>query len=296
MTTSPTPRSPRTRRIVAAISSVLLVVSVAAIVGSRVTVTEMSAAGIVPDNLQHIEVRTRDFAFDMPASLRAGLTQVTLINDGPEPHHLWIVKLEGGKTLSDLFQLLSRSIVFPSWARSVGGPNAPVPGGRAVALMDLEPGHYAALCVIPSVDGTPHFMKGMAREFEVTGVARNVELAVDIEATLSDYDFQFSKPLTAGRQVIRFTNNSPQVHEAFIARLEPGKTAEDLLHWWIKQDTPPPAIPLGGITGIEPGSSISIVQDFEPGTYAFYCFVADSKDGREHIEHGMMKEFTIASR
>jgi hypothetical protein len=140
-------------------------------------------------------------------------------------------------------------------------------------------------------------MKGMAKEFEVTGEpVRAAAPKIDIEASLTDYDFTFSKPITAGRQTIRFTNNAAQPHEAFIARLAPGKKAADLLAWIAKPEGPPPGTPMGGLTGMESGRSLTISQDFEPGTYALYCFVPDAKDGREHIAHGMVKEIIVAAR
>ena len=294
--TRTTPHSTRARRTAAAAGTALIAFSVAALTLDGITVTASSAA-VAPNAVQQIEVHTRDYAFEMPAVLRAGLTQVTLVNDGKEPHHLWILKLEGGKKLADVYAALKSTIEFPSWAKNVGGPNSPVPGGKSVALMNFEPGHYVVLCVIPAADGVPHVMKGMSKEFDVTGVAPNeADFEVDIEATLADYDFTFAKPLTAGRKTIRFTNTANQVHEAFIAKLSPGAKAADLLTWFMKHEGPPPAMPMGGITGIEPGRSIAIVLDLEPGTYAFYCFVADAKDGKEHIEHGMMKEFTVAAR
>lgn len=273
---------------------------VAGLLTSVIATTAMIAirANNTVTDLQEIEVHTKDYAFEMPKSIQAGLTQVTLVNDGKESHHLWILKLEQGKTLADVFEGLKHAEHgFPKWAVNVGGPNAPVPGGKSVAILDLEPGHYAVICVIPAPDGQPHVMKGMAKEFDVTGPRTQALMPkVDIESTLADYDFTFSKPLSAGRNVIRFTNLAGQVHEAFIAKLAPGKRAADLLGWMQKQDGPPPAIPMGGITGIEPGRTITIVQDLTPGTYAFYCFVPDAKDGREHIAHGMMKEFTVAAR
>lgn len=294
--TNLTPSQRNARRVIAAAVLTLVALPVLAWTapGSTVTSNDVIENGVV----QRIDVRTLDYAFEMPATLQAGLTQVTLVNDGKEPHHLWILKLEDGKRLADVFASLKNTIEFPKWARNVGGPNSPVPGGRSVALIDLEPGHYAVLCVIPAADGVPHVMKGMAKEFDVVGAYTAPALPrADIVATLSDYDFTFSEPLSAGRKLIRFTNAAAQVHEAFIAKLEPGKTAADLLGWFAnKMQGPPPAIPMGGITGIEPGRSITVVQDLTPGTYAFYCFVADAKDGREHIAHGMMKEFTIPAR
>jgi hypothetical protein len=280
----------RFRRVTIVSGLLLSIASLTAMIANRVT-------NPITD-LQQIEVHTKDYAFDMPVSFKAGLTQVTLVNDGKEPHHLWIFKLEQGRKLADAFEALKAGPAnFPKWAVNVGGPNSPVPGGKSIAIMDLEPGHYAVICVIPSPDGQPHVMKGMAKEFDVTGPRTQAVMPkVDIESTLSDYDFTFSKPLASGRNTIRFTNRAHQVHEAFIAKLAPGKRAADLLAWMQKQDGPPPAMPMGGITGIEPGRSITIVQDLTPGTYAFYCFVPDAKDGREHIAHGMMKEFTVEAR
>ena len=295
--TSNTDAPSRARRAVALAGTTAFALAVATLLTGRITITTAIAAA-TPNAVQQLEVRTRDYAFDMPTTLRAGLTQVTLINDGKEPHHLWILKLEGGKKLTDVFKAMKPgSLAFPAWAKNVGGPNSPIPGGKSVALMNLEPGHYAVLCVIPAPDGTPHVMKGMAKEFDVVGEMPNdAPLTVDIEAKLVDYDFTFAKPLTPGRKTIRFTNNANQVHEAFIAKLPAGKRAQDLLTWEQKPEGPPPVIPMGGITGIEPGRSIAVVMDLEPGTYAFYCFVSDATDGRSHIAHGMIKEFTVASR
>src|SRR5262245_45933876 len=162
---------------------------VAGLLASVASLTAMIASRVnepIATDLQQIEVHTKDYAFDMPASFKAGLTQVTLVNDGKEPHHLWIFKLEQGKTLADVFEALKAGPAgFPKWAVNVGGPNSPVPGGRSIAIMDLEAGHYAVICVIPAPDGQPHVMKGMAKEFDVTGPRTLAVMPkVDIESTL----------------------------------------------------------------------------------------------------------------
>jgi uncharacterized cupredoxin-like copper-binding protein len=265
-----------------------------AILTGAFVATRIAGATETAEALQQLTVETTDYAFDMPAVLRPGLTQIRLVNKGKEEHHVWIVRLEQGKTLADLFAAMQSGNMSPEWAKSMGGPNAHVPGAQATALMKLEAGRYAALCFIPAPDGKPHIMKGMAKEFEVKGEpVRAAEPAPDIEATLSDYDFTFSKPIAAGRQAIRFRNTSGQVHEAFIAKLGPGVQAADFLKWAAKPDGPPPITPMGGITGITPGESLTLVEEFTPGTYALYCFVPDAKDGREHVAHGMMKQFTV---
>lgn len=252
-------------------------------------------AEAAPVVMQELLIRTVDYAFDMVESVRPGLTRVRLTNTGKEPHHVWMIRLEEGKTLKDLFDAVKPGEHLPSWAKHVGGPNA-MAGSEAVALMDLEPGTYAVLCFIPSPDGKPHVMKGMAKELRVSGAAALTRLPeIDVEARLTDYDFVFSQPIKAGPQRIRFTNAAKQPHEAFIVKLVGEARAEDFLQWLSRMDGPPPAIPMGGITGIESGADIIIEQTFTPGRYALYCFVPDVQDGREHVHYGMMKEFVVAN-
>ncbi len=42
------------------------------------------------------------------------------------------------------------------------------PGGESAALVDLDPGSYVAICMIPTGgDGPPHAMNGMIADLEV---------------------------------------------------------------------------------------------------------------------------------
>jgi len=81
----------------------------------------------------------------------------------------------------------------------------------------------------------------MAKPFVVVAGASGVRPpAPDLTVRLSDYDFEFSQPLTAGHHVIRVENTATQFHEMFLARLEPGKTALELARWAEKPEGPPP--------------------------------------------------------
>lgn len=244
-----------------------------------------------------VVIKAADFAFEVPATVRPGRRVIRLVNGGSDLHHVFLLKLAAGKTMGDLLGALKPNTPFPAWAKQIGGPNTPLPGGESVAIVDLAPGTYVVMCVIPAADGMPHIMKGMVKTLEVTGAP--VEAATPkptATAALNNYGFDFAAPLAVGRQVIEFRNDAAQPHEAFLARLAPGKRAADLLTWLGKRDGPPPAIPVGGITGIEPGARQSIIVDLEPGTYAWYCFLPDVGDGREHVAHGMIREFTVPAK
>ena len=50
---------------------------------------------------------------------------------------------------------------------------------------------------------------------------------------------------------------------------------------------------VGGVSGLATGMYGDFTENFTPGHYAFVCFVPDTRDGKPHIEHGMVKEFTV---
>jgi hypothetical protein len=60
-----------------------------------------------------------------------------------------------------------------------------------------------------------------------------------------------------------------------------------------KADGPPPLDALGGIASDMPGMTQYFTADLTPGNYVLLCFVPDAKDGKAHMEHGMVKEFKV---
>lgn len=245
-----------------------------------------------------VTLTAADYAFEAPDSIAAGITTFELVNKGPEMHHVQLVRLDGGRTLQDFQQAMASHGPPPAWVKFVGGPNTPVPDGKSVSrvTINLAPGQYVLLCFIPSPDGTPHIMKGMVRPMTVTGTAAVTQAGMpkaDAVMTLYDYNFDLDKPLAAGRRTIRITNKAQQFHEALLVKLAPG-TAVDALPQWLAggMKGPPPAMPMGGIVGIDAGAENYITVDLEPGEYGLYCFLP-APDGKEHVQHGMLKKITV---
>ena len=262
-----------------------------------------SAAGATTARTEKAEVAVvtvtaTDFAFDAPARVAAGATRFHLVNQGKDLHQAQLIKLEDGKTLADLAAAMKNPGPPPSWVKWVGGPNGVTPGQEANATTVLTPGQYAFLCVIPSADGTIHVAKGMARPFEVTAgsPASAAQLpAADITIKLVDYGFESSQPLTPGHHTIMVENAGPQAHELVLLRLAPGKKVEDFGRWAeTGMKGPPPAEPLGGVDALDRGERGSFDVQLTPGDYGFICFVPDSKDGKPHLAHGMMKTIKVS--
>jgi hypothetical protein len=241
-------------------------------------------------------IYAKEFAFEAPDSISAGLTTFNLVNDGAALHHVQLVRLDSGKTMADFEAVMKNpGTPPPAWAVFVGGPNAPDPKGTTNATLDLKEGNYVMLCLVDLPDHVPHFAKGMVKPFKVTAAAGTPAVAPtpDVTISLVDYNFAVKGNLTAGKHTIKIENNGPQVHEIEIIRLAPGKTMKDLGDWMAKPDGPPPANAIGGLAATLKGGSAFYNVELTPGKYVMICFVPDAKDGKPHMEHGMVKEFEV---
>lgn len=257
-------------------------------------VVAVTTAAEIPAAARVVTITGKDFSFDAPDVIPAGLTEIRFVNQGPSLHHVSIVKLNGNKTVADLVQALSKPGVFPSWAKEVGGPNAPVPGSTSNATLKLEPGNYALLCFV-DLGGPPHFVKGMTRALRVVP-SKNASGSLpkaDATITLVDYNFKLSSPLRAGTRTIRVHNAGGQHHEVELVQLAPGASAEQFMKWLESMQGPPPGKAVGGISGLDSGLTESFSVNLTPGKYVLICFLPDVKDAKPHFVHGMMQEISV---
>jgi hypothetical protein len=261
---------------------------------SSKTTHDTPAAAAPTINL--ITVTASDFHFDAPAETPAGPTTIRLVNNGPSIHHVQLLKLEDGKTPDDFIAALKAGGPEPRWAVPAGGPNPPEVGSSTSTTVMLDTGNYAIVCFVPSADGVPHLMKGMARPLKVTAATGPAvaEPSADLVVKLVDFDFELSGPLTAGHHVIRVENAGAQQHEIALVQLKPGKQPMDFAAWGEKQEGPAPGALFGGVSGIMPGAHAFATVDLPPGDYALLCFVPDMKDGKPHFVHGMAKKITVS--
>jgi uncharacterized cupredoxin-like copper-binding protein len=243
-----------------------------------------------------ITVTATDFKLDMPATVPSGAVSLRLVNSGKEFHQAQIVRLDQGKTVADLEAAMKHEGPPPPWLRFVGGPNGIGPGQEATSIASLAPGTYALVCLIPSPDGVSHLLRGMIQPFEVSGGGAEAALPVASDTVrLGDYSFEPARPITPGQHTFLVTNGGQQPHELVLLRLAPGKTVKDFGEWATTggMKGPPPALPLGGVAVIGQGDSGVFTADLTPGDYGMICFVPDSKDGKPHLMHGMMKQITV---
>lgn len=109
----------------------------------------------------------RDFTFDIPDTVPAGPLTYRVVNEGPQPHELNILKLAPGASMSDL-QAWSPEAGTPPPFEAVGGMNGLSAGEADYVTVDLQPGQYVAICNIPDpASGVAHSQLGMVHPFSV---------------------------------------------------------------------------------------------------------------------------------
>jgi hypothetical protein len=242
-----------------------------------------------------VTIRARDFSFEAPAKLNAGLTNIKLINEGQEMHHAQLARLKDGVTMEQLGQVMRDN---PNAALGMitlaGGPGAIGPGQSTEVTLDLAVGQYLMLDLIPGADGVPHMGKGMLSNFAVEGTkAATAEPNTDRTVTLKDFMFDLPLTVKAGAQTWKIVNEGPQPHEIIIFRLNDGKTMDDVMAWAQTQTGAPPFTMLGGMQGLAPGQAGWLPLDLKPGSYIAACDIPDPTTGKPHSEMGMLMPFTV---
>ncbi len=123
------------------------------------------------DTVADLDVRGVDFAFEgIPDELDAGRVSIEFTNETEqaEPHEMVLMKrLDGAdESVTELLEMPEEELFGKVAPAAVA--YADDAGGTNVALVDLEPGAYIAICMIPTDgDGPPHAANGMVDEFTV---------------------------------------------------------------------------------------------------------------------------------
>ena len=242
-----------------------------------------------------VTITAHDFGFTAPTRVAAGLTRFRFINNGGTIHHAQLLRFTGGHNVKDYVAALKPNAPPPAWATEVGGPNAVPPHDELAVIESLEPGNYGIVCFVDTPDHVPHIMKGMSRDLTVTRAGANSSALPegDLTVDLVDYNFKWSAPVTAGAHRITVRTDAAQPHEFTVIRMNPGKSANDLLAWLDKMEGPPPGKLLGGVAGLAKGKPVSVGLVFTPADYVLICFVPDMKDGKPHFMHGMVQTLTV---
>jgi hypothetical protein len=237
---------------------------------------------------QIIDIVARDFFFQAPDTIDAGLTTLRLRVQQGE-HFVMLVRLDSGHTAADFVRSRHDGKPRPSWAHFLGGPGFPRAGQTANATLVLDPGHYLLMCDVIDPAGVHHFEKGMFHALVVRSAARAQRLAAlprpDATVTMRDYAFDFSEPIHAGERVLRVVNRGQVFHEFRLVHVLPGHTGRESLAWKPGDKTPRPDEDVMAIVGLAPGAELRTTVPFVKGEYVVLCVA--------QLAHGMIRTFRV---
>ncbi len=237
-----------------------------------------------------------DHAFHGPDTIPGGTTVIRLRNHGREPHQLQLVWLANGRTPEELTSALQATQGrMPTWARYMGGPNGVESGGVAEAILYLEPGTYAVICLVPTKENQPHVAMGMQRSLLVgKAMSAPKELTGDIHIAMYDFEVVAVEPIERGAHTFSVINRGKQAHQISLVRLEHGNSSREILaSFGATPAATPPGKLMGGIAGLEPGARGSFTAELAPGRYALMCLFPNPTSPESHAAKGMVLNFTV---
>jgi hypothetical protein len=123
---------------------------------------------------EQTEVTASDFEYQgLPDALPAGVSAVTLTNEGEELHEIAMVRIKDEVTMSveELLALPQEEVLGMV---DIAGIVFAAPGETGTSFVEGTPGRYFAACFIPEGtvggaegSGPPHFTLGMLAEYSV---------------------------------------------------------------------------------------------------------------------------------
>jgi hypothetical protein len=249
-------------------------------------------------SLPRITTVAKDFSFDIPETLPAGLVAITMNNVGTKPHQAILARLNQGVT-SD--QVLRAAVKSPSEAlallTSVGGPGTIDSNQSTEVILNLSPGQYVVICFVFGQDHIYHTTKGMIKFFQVTEPSNLGQVSQPVaqgKVIFKDYSFVLPDSLkAAGPILLNVTNEGAEPHQITFLKLAPGKTVLDAINYFDKQAGPAPFERAGGMSTLSTGQSAWAKLDLKPGNYAALCFVPGRATKLPHFKMGMVGSFTV---
>jgi len=262
--------------------------------GASIRVLDVVATG------EEAEDGSMTHRFEPLEGVTAGPAQLNLVNEGMEPHHVQLVKLNDGVTMDDVGAALATGNpgALLEIGAFAGGTGVVDPGSESAAdaLVDLEEGTYVMLCFIEGADGVPHLAKGMVEAFEVGPAEGDVAELPEPDVTVNLVDFGFDASELPSSGIVEVVNTSDaQAHEMTLLRLAEGKTGQDVAAFFEGEASgPPPFSGVGGMQALMPGASqLLVMEDAEPGEYLMICQIPDPADGVPHAAKGMTLPATV---
>lgn len=260
------------------------------------------AAASAEAAIPQVKITAKDFAFDLPATLPAGLVALTLSNEGKANHHAIVSRLKEGVTLDQFKDALAKDEDLQKITDQYFFMPDTDPGKSNEATVELSPGTWTVVSVSMAdfSDPTPDWARGSLAEFTVEQGAAAAPAAptADLVLTVKADDVDMPAEVAAGKHLVQVVNASgaPSGY-AFIVQLGGDTTVEDILASFDalfagkQPDKMPQASAVGGLMGYAGFANNSYYTnvDLQPGNYALFTSV----NAKDFPYGGLVKKFTV---
>lgn len=257
------------------------------------------ATPTLPFSMTNVTITAHDSSLDMPTTLPAGWTDITLVNAGSENHAASLVRLHTGVSDASVQQAVAQreEALFPLGS-FVGGPNAVQAGKQQEVLLPLQPGRYMVADFVLGKQKRPHATQGLFKFLTVTSTQKDWNRENlppdDGVITLRDFDFMLPPVIRAGASLLKVSNQGSQIHEITLVKLASGQTVQDAMNALMAGSSgTSPATPIGGMSALDVGTSGWLKANFAPGSYLAFCSLSDSTSGKTHVSLGMVSAFIV---
>jgi hypothetical protein len=116
-----------------------------------------------------------------------------------------------------------------------------------------------------------------------------------VTVTTRDFNFEAPAEIAAGPTTFRLVNAGQALHHVQLARLDEGKTLQDVFAALQAGGRPPAWIHwVGGPNAPDPGAEANATLVLEPGNYVLLCFV-DVPDHVPHVMKGMARPLRVTA-
>lgn len=244
------------------------------------------AAGATRLTITLDETAPGRFRYRAPRTVRGGLVEIRLRNEGKVPRKAQLWRIEGDHTVKQALRIRHPQ---PDWLRTAGGVGLTAPGATGTSLQSLPAGTY----FVASTLGEP----GTVAPFAVTAppaVPEPPRAPARVEA--KDFSFRVSG-LKAGRNSVDFDNTGAEPHHAFLAPMRADADLDAVRRFFATRTSvgSPPVDPEGTReTVVLEGGERQVTQlNLAAGRYALICFVRNRRGGPRHLELGMINEVTV---
>jgi hypothetical protein len=235
--------------------------------------------------------------YEMPASIKAGLTQITFTNNAKGPREADLVRVEGDHTVKEVLAVVNDQggAKIPDWIHAEGGVSTVMPGASSTSVQVLAPGSYY---MTDSADPDSGVKPAKPFQFEVTGAPSGAALPkAPAQITAREYGYTFSG-LKAGKNEVHFQNTGKELHHALFFGEAAGATRAQVLKYFTSQGKVKGKPPIdfstsSATTVLDGGTEQNTELDLKPGKYAIVCFLTDRAGGPPHIAKGMFAEVTV---